>query len=775
MAESPSLNAANKPSWGARQFRKLIARIDPELFSQPGGGITFNRFGIAKGVGGKFSEINGSGGNQFVIDRPSGGQADAARAMQNFTGITYASINAIARELMNIDFRLFTGTGDDTEEVTDHDVLDLLDSVNDVTTGLELKYLLAAHLYLAGNAYWYLDGVNSDLDKPKAIYPMDPSKVKAVIDRRTWPYQLMGYKFKDGTIENSYKTYEILHVRLPNPSSVFEGYSPVQAAAEYIDNDNYAMEFNRRFFLSGARPAGFLETDMVGETQVEALKAGFAAIHQGIANMNGIAVLPKGVKWVGAGTSPKDMDFKNLSEDAKERILLVLGVSRTILGTAESDTNRSTAETADYVFSKRVIKPLMELICSFLNERLTGRYGDDFYLSFTDPTPEDRPARTEEMKTNVGGQPVTTVNEAREEYLGLGPIEGGDELMKPTTMQSATEPAPDPNADPNAKPKPKPDEDEGKDKKLKTVTGHKKFANVTYRPLRTKLQKRVKQRQTIVLDLVAKVKKVLEDSGKVKKFESSPENDEAKFKEFDARTKKGEAQIAEAVRKINAEQKSVVLENLPKAIEKAVDPNKLFDLENWISITTDAMDPIYLSLYEAERVAAAAEIDTDIPPLTEIEKKVLHESVAKMATSYQSTVLAQIEKAVNEGLDSGASLADISKGVEEVYGGADEYGAERVAKTEAFRTTNAALKETWKQSGVVKTVRWYNATNPCPFCQSMNGKIISVDDNFFDSGESLTVGDGDDSQTMSLDYGDVGAPPLHPNCMCFIRPEEVSL
>ncbi len=115
-----------------------------------------------------------------------------------------------------------------------------------------------------------------------------------------------------------------------------------------------------------------------------------------------------------------------------DRILAMFGVSRTILGTAESDTNRATAETADYVFSKRVIKPHMKLICSFLNEKLIPRYGDDLYISFIDPVPEDRAARTEEMKTTVGGQPVITVNEAREEYLGLGPVDGGDVLMTPT-------------------------------------------------------------------------------------------------------------------------------------------------------------------------------------------------------------------------------------------------------------------------------------------------------------------------------------------------------
>ncbi len=132
------------------------------------------------------------------------------------------------------------------------------------------------------------------------------------------------------------------------------------------------------FFKNGARPVGFLETEMVAETQLEALQDGFAAMHQGIDNMQRIGILPKGVKWTGVGSSPKDMDFKNLSEDSKERILAVIGVSKTILGTAESDTNRATAETADYVFSKRVVKPHMLLICAFLNERLIPRYATIF-------------------------------------------------------------------------------------------------------------------------------------------------------------------------------------------------------------------------------------------------------------------------------------------------------------------------------------------------------------------------------------------------------------
>jgi len=64
--------------------------------------------------------------------------------------------------------------------------------------GLKLKYLLSACLDLTGDTYLYLEGVKNDLDQPKALHLMPADKVKSVIDRRSWPYQLMGYKMRIG-------------------------------------------------------------------------------------------------------------------------------------------------------------------------------------------------------------------------------------------------------------------------------------------------------------------------------------------------------------------------------------------------------------------------------------------------------------------------------------------------------------------------------------------------------------------------------------------------
>jgi HK97 family phage portal protein len=761
-----SLTAKNKPSWPIRTFRKLVTRIDPELYEQDQN-FTFDIYGIRKAVGGQFGEF-GSDANPMAIYRPGGGNTiDASKAMANNRGFVYASVNAIGREIMNIDWRLFEVSGEDHEEQTDHELLDLLDGVNPDMTGPELKYMLSAHLDLTGNAYWFLDGVKNDTDKPTAIYPLDPSTMKLIPDTSTFPFTIKGYQMKIESKTYNFQPYEILHFRLPNPSNMFEGVGVVQAGADYIDNDNYAQEFNRKFFQNGARPAGVLETPYQSETQVESLKVGFTSVHQGVDNMNSILVLPKDVKWTPVGSNPKDMDFRNLSLDSRDRILAMFGVSKTILGTAESDTNRATAETADYVFSKRVIKPRMTLICSFLNEKLVSRYGDDLYITFIDPVPEDRAARTTEMTTAVGGQPILTVNEARDEFMGLGPVEGGDVLMSPSTMTPSGAPVGDGDVTPQPT---------GGDKSK--IFAKEKAANgerVAFRPVRTKLQARARQRKGMSDELAKKVAAAVKDALEhpTRKF-STKARDEAAYKAATERTIEAEKEIADTIRRINAEQYKEVTGNLPGAVEKAVDPSKLFDLEHWIGITTDAMTPIIESLYESEGKTAATELGKpDLVPLSDVNAaKALHESIEKMSTSYQTTVLNQLEKAINQGLADGDSLADITAAVTEVYGAADDYGAQRIAKTEAFRTTNASLKETWKQSGVVKTIKWYTASgDPCIFCQSLEGKVISIDENFLNEGDTLTV----DEKTLTADYGAIGSPPAHPMCFCITRPEDIEI
>jgi hypothetical protein len=61
------------------------------------------------------------GSDPMAIYKPSGAKiVDAAKAMANFTGWTFAAVNAIASEVQNIQLRLYRVDGEDHTEVDDH-------------------------------------------------------------------------------------------------------------------------------------------------------------------------------------------------------------------------------------------------------------------------------------------------------------------------------------------------------------------------------------------------------------------------------------------------------------------------------------------------------------------------------------------------------------------------------------------------------------------------------------------------------------------------------
>ena len=84
-----------------------------------------------------------------------------------------------------------------------------------------------------------------------------------------------------------------------------------------------------------------------------------------------------------------------------------------------------------------------------------------------------------------------------------------------------------------------------------------------------------------------------------------------------------------------------------------------------------------------------------------------------------------------------------------------------------------ANKDAWRLSGVVKTVKWYTSELPnvCEFCEALDGTEVGVEENFYNNGEMMI---GTKGGSRVVDYGDIEAPPAHPDCACYIRPEDIS-
>lgn len=698
----------------------------------------------------------GSGSDPMVIHRPTNGGdgVDASRAMGAHYSWPYAAIKAISEEISNIEFKVYrTKKNGEDEEVDEHELIDFLETVNDFQTSPEFKQMISQHLELTGNAYIYLEGVKNYNGKPVAMYLLDPGSTRIVIDKRTFPYKIVGYDFTFDGKKRRFQPYEIVQLKDPNPNNPYVGKGSVQGSAEWIDNDNNTTEFQRQFFINGAQIGQIFETDMSSEEQIQMLKDSFMEQHASVKNSFKAMFLPKGVKKP-AGNAGEvkigDIGISEIADNNRDKILSGFRVSKTILGTAESETNRATAETADYVFAKRVIKPKMIRICSYLNEFLTPRFGSDIYITFEDPVPEDKANQMAEMTAAVGGKQVITQNEAREVYMGLGPIEGGDTLDSgsSSTMQY----------------------DLTKSKKLPKKIAYRPKTN---KAGKTQFARSIAAREHIAASLTDKIAAIFAVTSKAVDEMTKEEYESVILKEKRERIDKYTDEMKLEIKRLNGEQGDEVMKNLEEATksQKAIVPSDLFDVKEWINIFVTALTPITRRMFKVEADHALQLVDKpgiDVAN-TPNAKRAVDEAMNLLSTSYNQTTIDALTDKINEGLAEGYGAQKLGQIVSDIYAWSDETRAERVALTESNRIANTASKIAWKESGVVHKIQWVTSKrdNVCPFCQEQDGKVISIDKNFFDEGDTIH---GDDGAVMTADYSDVGGPPLHPNCHCAIRP-----
>ena len=245
------------------------------------------------------------------------------------------------------------------------------------------------------------------------------------------------------------------------------------------------------------------------------------------------------------------------------------------------------------------------------------------------------------------------------------------------------------------------------------------------------------------------------------------------YKAFESRVGPYEKLQHEAIKKFNADQKDEVLKNLPNLM-KAIAEADIFDKKEWMGIMVDLSKPILSNLYEAEGKEAASLLGFDGFRMTPEARRAIDRSMELMAESYNDTTLGLLKDFLQEGQTEGWTLDELTEKLNSVYDYSDEVRARQVAQTETFRIANDSTKEAWKQSGVVKTIKWYTAADErvCEWCDAMHGKTIDIDDTFFDKGDNAI---GTDGSKLPITYDDVGSPPLHVSCRCYTRPEDISL
>jgi len=646
----------------------------------------------------------------------------------------FVAVDKVASSMAGVRFKAmrYSRAGDD-QEVFTGPLVDFLESPAQNFTGKDFIYLNAVYKELTGNAFW------ERLHGGRKLSPLVPTRVTPVLSNG----QLVGYRYTNGSDQRTIKLKDLLHDRYIDPAKPYWGKGKLERIAPWVDASAFATELLNRFFVNGATFGGFIETEEESEERIKLIKAGISNDHVGVAKAHKIAVLPKGSKFTKGVANMAEMEMGATDDRYRDKILAAFGVPKTLVGLT-TEVNRASAEASEYIYAKYTLKPIADQFLEFLNANVAGLLDPTGkqYFAYDDFVPDNMELKIKERESSLNKQPYKTVNEVRAE-VGLPPAQGGDVVYGTPGQAPLGEPQP------AAVPATAPEDDNADEEPKKALPARARSAF---------------RRERIFDGIVQKVAEIAETQ------DLDAEDHRAFVDRVDAR----KGSLEETVRQFNAIQEKEVLERVQR-ITKAVDQNELFDMTGDVALLVDFVSPILKDLMLEQ--AAADFIGQEFPGTFDQAKPrialTIETAAKRLATSYNSTTAKLIAKQLNEGIEKGEDLRQLTQRVNSVYDYSNTVRAETVAHTEAFYIANEGSREAYRQSGVVKTMRWYTAEDErvCPFCGPEDGRIIGVDDVFYEKGTTLSV----DGKTLDLDYRTIDVPPLHARCRCRILPEEIAI
>lgn len=127
---------------------------------------------------------------------------------------------------------------------------------NDFMTGRFFREAVQQHLDLVGNGFIVLADVFGLVTE---MWPVRPDRMRPVKSADKF---LLGYIYEGPNGEDVPLALEqVIHLKYPNPFDPYWGMGPVQSILADIDAARYSAEWNRNFFVNGARPGGVIEVD----------------------------------------------------------------------------------------------------------------------------------------------------------------------------------------------------------------------------------------------------------------------------------------------------------------------------------------------------------------------------------------------------------------------------------------------------------------------------------------------------------------------------------
>ena len=334
-------------------------------------------------------------------------------------------VDKIASDLSYIPGKLYRiGEDGERQEVTSHPFLDFMDQPNPLyeMTSSAIWRLQAIFLMLKGEGYFiierYSDGTPAELwPVPTHWVQMTPYQGNPFYQVRTTDGYMMNVSVDDMFVMRDLKPLDP-HRR---------GLGQAEALADEVETDEYAAKFQKKFFYNDATPGIVISMPGANDDQQTRFLAkwderlrGPNKSHRPI-TIGGPPGSPAAVTKL--ADNMKDMDMINGRTFTRDAVLEHFGVPREIMGITQN-SNRATADAAQYIYAKNVLTPKLKNRQDAINRQLLPAYGEDLEWEFDDIIPHDQEFE-KAVALDGWNNGLLTKNEAREK-LGMEPAKNGD-------------------------------------------------------------------------------------------------------------------------------------------------------------------------------------------------------------------------------------------------------------------------------------------------------------------------------------------------------------
>lgn len=297
----------------------------------------------------------------------------------NESTIVYACVEKRAKLIASVPWIVKVKGKDDEGNDTwikddAHPLKKLLSRPNPDQSFYELMYSASQYLDLAGSSF--ISKVRAGLkDLPQELWCLPSQYIKI----KPGNVRLVDYyEHSLITSGNRIQAKDMVHLRLPNPSSAYWGQPVLKAAAKPTDIDREGGIWQKVSLENrGAADINIKLAPDATQEHVTRIKDQYQKQQTGPKNARKALITNADIQQLGSNSL--ELDFVNSRRAVWTEICAAFGMSLANLGMTEA-VNLANAEAMNKALWENTILPQLELIERQLTHQLAGDYGDDVRL-----------------------------------------------------------------------------------------------------------------------------------------------------------------------------------------------------------------------------------------------------------------------------------------------------------------------------------------------------------------------------------------------------------